>query len=75
MPLDWDTAEWNSPRVFTLRNIRDIFYTLLNFSKAQERICDGETNIDGLWEKTRQLTEECVRIDKKLDQARKDLQK
>ena len=75
MPLDWETKEWNQPRVFTLKNIRDIFFTLMNFSKTQERVCDGETNIHNLWEKTAQLTAECERIDKKLDQTRKDLDK
>lgn len=63
----------NEPRVFSVKNIRDIFFTLLNTSMAQYRICDGETNINALWDKCKSLTEECERIEKKLDKTRREL--
>lgn len=71
--FDWNKKEFNEPRRFTVKNIRDIFYSLLNLSKAQERLCDGELNIKNLWDKCQSLTEECQRIDERLTQNRKEV--
>lgn len=59
--------------MFSLKNIRDLFFTMMNLSKAQDRICDNEMNISDLWDKCKQLTGECDRLDKKIDQNRKEL--
>ena len=59
----------------TVKNVRDIFFTLLNTSVNQQRICENEVNIKNIWEKCQQLTDECGRIDAKLDLNRKQLDK
>jgi hypothetical protein len=55
----WSKSEYKEPRIFTMKQIRDIFFSLLNQSKAQDRICDGEDNIRRLWDKCKSLTETC----------------
>ena len=49
--ITWRDDVFHEPRAFTLKNIRDIFFALLNQSKAQDRICDAEDNIRQLWKK------------------------
>ena len=33
--IDWNKSEFQEPRAFTMKNIRDIFFGLMNQSKAQ----------------------------------------
>lgn len=61
--IDWKQEHFNQPREFTIKNIRDIFFGLLNQSKAQERVCDTEENIVNLWEKCQNLTEFDTELD------------
>ena len=49
--IDWSKEEFNEPRALTIKNIRDIFFALMNQSQAQQRICDSEDNIRRLWDK------------------------
>jgi hypothetical protein len=49
--IEWKKDVYNEPRAFTLKNIRDIFFGLMNQSKAQQRTCDSEDNINKLYAK------------------------
>ena len=71
--IDWKQEHFNQPREFTIKNIRDIFFGLLNQSKAQERICDAEDNIGRLWEKCQALTEFDTGLDEKINKTRIEL--
>jgi hypothetical protein len=48
----------NVPRMLTVKQIRDLFYSLMNTSSAQYRISESETNIQKLFDKTALLTYE-----------------
>tara|TARA_B110000285_G_C15114269_1_gene613121 strand:- start:1739 stop:1987 length:249 start_codon:yes stop_codon:yes gene_type:complete len=54
--INWGAEHYNTPREFTIRNIKDLFYANMNRSKAQQRLDDAEENIKLLWEKCRELT-------------------
>lgn len=49
--IDWEKDIYNQPRALTIKNIRDIFFSLLNQSQTQQRVCDTEDNIRRLWVK------------------------
>lgn len=53
--LDWKKEVYHEPRAFTIKNFRDLFFGMMNQSKAQQRIYDAEENI-------RKLYEECKRL-------------
>jgi transcription initiation factor IIE alpha subunit len=71
--LDWSDAKLNEPRQLTLKNVRDIFFALINQSRAQKRICKTEDNVTKLYAKCQALTDTTERLDKKIDKTRADL--
>lgn len=71
--IDWSDAKLNEPRQLTLKNVRDIFFALMNQSRAQKRICKAEDNITKLWDKCGQLTNTTETLDQKIDKTRADL--
>ncbi len=56
--VDLTAKNLNVPRMMTVKQIRDLFYSLMNTSTAQQRISDSETNINKLFDKTALLTYE-----------------
>ena len=70
---DWAAPCLNEPRTFTIKNIRDIFFTLLNQSQTQKRVCETEDNIRLLWGKCSQLNKRCEELDNKIDQTKDTL--
>lgn len=51
-----DSPALNEPRMITLKQVRDLFYSLWNNSKAITRITETELGISKLWDKTAMLT-------------------
>jgi len=58
--INWGAEQYNTPRKFTVRNIKDLFYANMNRSKAQQRLDDSEENIKELWLKCKELTDTCA---------------
>jgi hypothetical protein len=56
--VDLAAKNLNEPRMMTVKQIRDLFYSLMNTSTAQQRILDSEVNINKLYDKTALLTYE-----------------
>lgn len=71
--LDWKNPAFNEPRSFTLKNIRDIFFGLMNQSKTQQRTCDSEDHITKLYSKCKELLEITENIDTKMNKQKDDL--
>lgn len=64
--IDWSNPVYNKFRSFNIKAIRDIFFSLLNNSRCQQRVCDSEENIVKLWKKCESLTEECKRLEARM---------
>ena len=64
--IDWTDPKFTEYRYFSVKSIRDIFFSLLNQSKCQARVCETEANIVDIWKKCELLTEECKRLDTKI---------
>jgi hypothetical protein len=58
MTIDYTGKELNTPRMMTVKQIRDLFYSMINNSSAQARIAESESNINKLFDKTALLTYE-----------------
>ena len=56
-----------------MKNIRDLFFGLMNQSQAQFRICKSETNVENLWAKCQELTDKCSLLDRKINNTKKEL--
>jgi hypothetical protein len=56
--VDLAAKNLNEPRMMTVKQIRDLFYSMMNTSTAQQRIADSEVNINKLFDKTALLTYE-----------------
>jgi len=70
--IDWKDSKFNDMRTFNIKSMRDVFFSLLNQSRCQKRVCDAEEHINKIWEKCAKLTEECTRLDAKIDKNKVD---
>lgn len=66
--VDLAAKNLNEPRMMTVKQIRDLFYSLMNTSTAQQRITDSEASINKLFDKTALLTYEDQDLSNRLNQ-------
>lgn len=68
LTIDFSGKEMNMPRMMTVKQIRDLFYSMINNSSAQARIAESESNINKLFDKTALLTYEDQELSNRLNQ-------
>ena len=65
--IAWSKEWYQQPRSLTLKNFRDMFFGLLNQSRAQQRTCEAEENVIKLYKRCEELTEITQQLDRKMD--------
>jgi|LauGreDrversion4_2_1035121.scaffolds.fasta_scaffold184420_3 hypothetical protein len=73
--VDYESEHLNAPRMMTVKQIRDLFYSLWNNTVSLGRISTAESNISKLENKSILLKIEDERIQKALDTHVDNLQK
>jgi len=53
--VDYGASHLNEPRMMTIRQLRDVFWSLWNNSIAATRIFDSETHISKIYDKCAML--------------------
>lgn len=65
--IDWNKESLQEPRQLTIKNVRDIVFSLLNQSIAQKRISQSEVKIGQLFEECKRVNRETVRLEEKMN--------
>lgn len=72
--IKWSDSCFNEPRKLSIKQVRDIFFSLLNQSEAQQRISMTEVKMGKLHEENSRLSDYCHALELKLDDHRKALE-
>jgi hypothetical protein len=71
--IDWKQEVFNEPRALTIKNFRDLFFGMMNQSRAQQRVSQAEEHVRQLYIKCQELSMRGNLLDAKIKATKTEL--